>query len=57
MAIQFIINDRGEKTSVIILIAEYESLIHQRHSKPGLTDAYKKMVPVMLKGEDPGEAK
>ncbi len=35
MATQFITNDKGEKTAVIIPITEYEDLLHQHHFKFG----------------------
>ncbi|WP_426671612.1 hypothetical protein ACPPVU_10275 [Mucilaginibacter sp. McL0603] len=57
MATQFITNDKGEKTSVIISITEYEDLLHQHHLNLELTDEYKKMMDNMLEQEDNGKAK
>ena len=52
MAIQFITNDKGEKTAVIIKMAEYEDLLHQHHLNLELTDGYKKLMDVMLEEEE-----
>lgn len=57
MATQFITNDKGEKTAVIIPIAEYEDLIHQHHADLELTDEYRSMIDNMLQQEDNGQAK
>ena len=57
MVTQFITNDKGEKTAVIIPISEYEDLIHQHHLKLELTDEYKNMIDVMLQQEANGQAK
>jgi len=56
MNTQFIINDKGEKTAVIIPIAEYEDMLHQHHSDLELTDEYKSMIDVMLQQEVNNEA-
>jgi hypothetical protein len=48
MTTQFITNDKGEKTAVIIPISEYEDLLHQHHLNLELTDQYKKMMDTML---------
>ncbi len=56
MSTQFITNDKGEKTAVIIPITEYEDLLHQHHLNLELTDEYKTMMDRMLKQEDSGEA-
>lgn len=56
MGTQFITNERGEKTAVIIPIAEYEDLLHQCHLKLELTDDYEKMIDVMLDDETKGNA-
>ena len=55
MAIQFIINDKGEKTAVIIPITEYENLLHRRHLNLELTDEYKTMMDAMLEQESSGK--
>ncbi len=54
MTTQFIINDKGEKTGVIIPIMEYENLIHQHHLDLELTDEYKSMIDDMLQQETTG---
>jgi len=56
MNTQFITNDKGEKTAVIIPIAEYEDLLHQHHLNLELTDEYKKMIDTMLEEEINGKA-
>jgi len=52
MTTQFITNNKGEKTAVIIPIAEYEELLHQHHLNLELTDEYKAMMDVMIEQED-----
>jgi len=56
MTTQFITNDKGEKTAVIIPITEYEDLLHQHHLNLELTDDYKSMMDTMLEQEDSGKA-
>jgi hypothetical protein len=56
MATQFITNEKGEKTAVIVPIAEYEDLMHQHHLGLALTDEYKTMIDGMLKQESDGTA-
>jgi hypothetical protein len=56
MTTQFITNDKGEKTAVIIPISEYEDLLHQHHLNLELTDEYKAMMDRMLDEEDSGKA-
>ena len=56
MTTQFITNNKGEKTAVIIPISEYEDLLHQHHSNLELTDEYKKMINDMLDEESNGKA-
>jgi hypothetical protein len=56
MTTQFITNDKGEKTAVIIPIAEYEDLVHHHHSDLELTDEYKTMIDAMLREEAEGKA-
>jgi len=56
MTTQFITNDKGEKTAVIIPIAEYEDLVHHHHLDLELTDEYKKMIDAMLQDEADGKA-
>lgn len=55
MTTQFITNDKGEKTAVIIPIAEYEDLLHHHHSDLELTDEYKNMIDSMLQEEAEGK--
>jgi hypothetical protein len=57
MATQFITNDKGEKTAVIIPITEYEDLLHRHHLNLELTDEYKTMIDVMIEQGDTGKAK
>lgn len=57
MATQFITNQKGKKTAVIIPISEYEDLLHQHHINLELTDEYKKMMDVMLDEETKGKTK
>ena len=56
MTTQFIMNDKGEKTAVIIPITEYEDLLHRHHLNLELTDDYKSMMDTMLDEEDSGKA-
>ncbi|MDB5149634.1 MAG: hypothetical protein JWQ57_3654 [Mucilaginibacter sp.] len=56
MATQFITNEKGKKTAVIIPISEYENLLHQHHIDLELTDEYKKMIDGMLDDETAGKA-
>ena len=56
MTTQFITNDKGEKTAVIIPVDEYEDLLHQHHLNLELTDEYKKMIDNMLDQENTGKA-
>jgi len=56
MKTQFITNGKGEKTAVIIPIAEYGNLIHQHHVDLELTDEYKSMIDTMLQQEEDGQA-
>lgn len=57
MVTQFVTNDKGEKTAVIIPIAEYEDLLHQHHLNLELSDEYKALMDEMLKQEATGTAK
>jgi PHD/YefM family antitoxin component YafN of YafNO toxin-antitoxin module len=57
MTTQFITNNKGEKTAVIIPIDEYEDLLHQHHLNLELTDEYKTLMDAMLDEEDSGKAK
>lgn len=57
MATQFIVNEKGEKTSVIIPINEFEDLINHNHLNWELTDEYKAMMDEMIREEGSGETK
>ena len=56
MTTQFIINDKGERTGVIIPITEYENMMHQHHLDLELTDEYKSMIDDILQQEINGQA-
>ncbi|MDN3549912.1 hypothetical protein [Mucilaginibacter aquaedulcis] len=56
MATQFITNNKGEKTAVIIPISEYEDLLHQHHLNLELTDEYKSLMDSMIDEEDNDKA-
>ena len=56
MSTQFITNEKGQKTAVIIPIAEYEDLLHQHHLNLELTEEYKIMMDKMLEDEKKGKA-
>lgn len=55
MATQFIINEKGEKTAVVLSLEEYEQLLNQNNTKE-FTDEYKLMMDKMLAEEDNGTA-
>jgi len=55
MTTQFITNNKGEKTAVIIPVSEYEDLLHQHHLNLDLTDGYKIMMDTMLEQENSGK--
>lgn len=56
MATQFVTDENGKRTSVIISIEDYENLLHQHQRDLELTDDYKKMMDEMLLKEDDGTA-
>jgi hypothetical protein len=56
MTTQFITNDKGEKTAVIIPINEYEDLLHQHHVDLELTSEYKTMIDAIIDEEEKGKA-
>ena len=56
MSTQFITNDKGERTAVIIPIAEYEDFLHLHNLNLELTEDYKRMIDKMLEDEKSGEA-
>ena len=56
MATQYIVNDRGEKTAVIVPINEYENLLHQHQFGLELSDEYKAMIDQMVEKENNGQA-
>ena len=57
MGTQFITNEKGKKTAIIIPINEYEDLLHQHHLDLELTDEYKTMIDSMIKEEENDQAK
>ncbi len=52
MATQYIVNDSGKKTAVIIPIEEYERLLQNENAALEFTEEYKAMIDVMLVNED-----
>jgi len=56
MATQFIVNDKGERTAVILSLEDYENLQHQHQQGLELTDEYKQMMDVMIEQEKNGQA-
>ena len=56
MTAQFITNDKGEKTAVIVPLAEYEDMLHQHHLNLELTNEYKSMIDKILAEEASGNA-
>ena len=56
MSTQFITNEKGQKTAVIVPIDEYENLLHQHHIGLELTDEYKVMIDAMIVQEENGMA-
>lgn len=56
MAPQFIVNEKGEKTAVVLSIKDYENLLHQQHHNLELTDDYKLMIDEMIEKEENGQA-
>jgi len=56
MTTQFIVNDKGEKTSVIIPIDEFEYLINQNYIHLEPSDEYKAMIDEMIEEEENGTA-
>jgi hypothetical protein len=57
MATQFIINNKGERTAVIVPMREYEDMLHQHHLNLELTDDYKTMIELMIEQETNGDAR
>jgi PHD/YefM family antitoxin component YafN of YafNO toxin-antitoxin module len=56
MSTQFIVNENGVKTAVVISIEEYENLMHQQHITLELTPEYKQMIDQMLEQEKNNQA-
>ena len=56
MKTQFIVNDKGERTAVVLSIEDYENLLHQHHFNLELTDEYKLMIDGMIVEEENGQA-
>ncbi len=48
METQFIVNNKGERTAVVLSIEDYENLLHQHHLNLELTDEYKLMIDGMI---------
>ncbi len=57
MATQFIVNDKGEKTGVVLSLEDYENLLNRSNFDLGLSDEYKSMIDNMTKLEENGQAK
>lgn len=55
MATQFITNNKGEKTAVVLSLEEYGDLLTQK-SPSELTEDYKAMMDEMLEEEEKGTA-
>jgi hypothetical protein len=56
METQFIVNDKGERTAVVLSIQDYENVLHQQHYNLELTDEYKLMIDNMIEQEENGKA-
>lgn len=56
MATSYIVNDKGERTGVIIPVHEFEDLIHQNHLSLELTNEYKQMIDDLLNKEANGDS-
>ncbi|MES2108508.1 MAG: hypothetical protein V4577_07170 [Bacteroidota bacterium] len=52
MDIRFILDSKGEKTAIIILINEYEDFLYRSHRVLEITDEYKNMIDAILIEED-----
>lgn len=57
MAAQYIVNDKGEKTGVILPIGEYEDMMHHHQFDLELTDGYRAMIDELLDEDEKGDAK
>lgn len=57
MATQFIVNDKGEKTGVVLSLEDYENLLNRGNVDFELSDEYKSMIDNMTKLEENGQAK
>lgn len=57
MATQFIVNDKGEKTAVVLSLEDYENLLNRGNIDFELSDEYKSMIDNMTKLEENGQAK
>lgn len=55
MATQFIVNDKGEKTAVVLSLEEYEQLLN-RNIPSTLSNEYKSMIDQMMAEEENGTA-
>ncbi|MEX8548254.1 MAG: hypothetical protein V5804_11690 [Mucilaginibacter sp.] len=57
MATQFIVNDKGEKTAVVLSLEDYEILLNRGNIDFELSDEYKAMIDNMTTQEENGQAK
>ncbi len=56
METQFIVNDKGEKTAVVLSLEDYENLLNRGNFDFELSDEYKIMIDNMTKQEENGQA-
>lgn len=56
MATQFIVNEKGERTAVVLSLEDYENLLNQSFFNVELSDEYKAMIDNMTKQEEKGQA-
>lgn len=56
METQFIVNDKGEKTAVVLSLKDYENLLNRSNFDLELSDEYKAMIDNMSKLEENGKA-
>ena len=56
METQFIVNDKGEKTAVVLSLEDYENLLNRGNFDLELSDEYKAMIDKMSMQEENGQA-
>ncbi|WP_299288623.1 hypothetical protein [uncultured Mucilaginibacter sp.] len=56
MATQFIVNEKGEKTGVVLSLEDYEILLNRGNINFELSDEYKTMIDNMTRQEENGKA-